>query len=160
MQKHTPLRQPSSAIAEEQMEVSIGQLAGAREGGTADGAQHVGHLLDAMLEAGMAANGESKNVLGSVMKVAVLSDGELTPVWRSKQNVDLADVDSFEKAERRVAVKNLEERQCNLIVHSICSFSNGRIEENLGRVGISLGNDDNLVFGSISLIKDVERERD
>jgi polyhydroxyalkanoate synthesis regulator phasin len=149
MQKHTPLRQPSSAFDEEQMEVSIGQLAGATEGGTADGAQHLGHLLDAVVEAGVAADGESKNVLGSVMKVAVLLDGELTPVRRSKQNADLADVDSFERAERRVAVKNLEEPQGNLNVHSIFSFSNGHIEENLGGVGISLGNYDNLVFGSV-----------
>jgi hypothetical protein len=41
------------------------------------------------------------------MMMAVLFDGELTPVWHSKQNADMVDVDSFERAERRVVVKNL-----------------------------------------------------
>ena len=104
------------------MEVSIGQFDGAIEGVIAGGAQHLGDLLDAMLEAGVAADGESKKELGSVMKMAVLSDGELTSVRRSKRNVDMVDVDSLERAERRVAVKNLEEPQGNLDVHSICSF--------------------------------------
>jgi hypothetical protein len=118
-------------------------------------AQHHGDLSNAMLEVGIAANGET-NDLGSVMMMMVLSDGELTPVWRSKQNADVVDVDSFERAERRVVVKNLEEPQGNLGVHSFCSFSNVYIEENLGGVGISLGGNDNLILGSISLIKDVE----
>jgi hypothetical protein len=49
------------------------------------------------------------------MKMAILSDGELTPVRRSKRNVMIADVDSFERAERQVAVKNLEEPQGNIV---------------------------------------------
>ena len=54
-------------------------------------------------------------------------------------SADVEDVHSFDRAERRVAVKNLEEPQGNLDVHSFCSFSNVHIEENLGGVGISLG---------------------
>jgi hypothetical protein len=33
----------------------------------------------------------------------------------------MADVDSLEKAEKRVAVKNLEETQGNIKVNSVCS---------------------------------------
>ena len=91
--------------------------------------------------------------------MAVLSDGELTPVRRSKRNADVVDVDSLERVERRVTIKNLEKPQGNLDVNSFCSFSNVRIEENLGKVGISLGGNSNLVLGSISLIKDVDAER-
>ena len=96
---------------EELSEISVGHFAGATNGAIADGAQHLGHLLDAMIEAGVAADDGSKNELGSVTKMAVLSDGELTPVRRSKRNADVADVDSLEKAEKKVAVKNLEETQ-------------------------------------------------
>jgi hypothetical protein len=150
---------PPSFFDEELTEISVGHFASATKGAIADGVQHLGHLLDAMIEAGVAADGGSNNELGSVMKMAVLLDGELTLVRRSKRNADLADVNSLERAERRVAVKNLEELQGNLDVHSICSFSNVRIEKNIGGVGISLGNKDNLICGSVSLIKDVEREK-
>jgi hypothetical protein len=159
LQKFTPLRQLSKWLDEEHAEVSIGHFDGATEGAIADGAQHLGDPLDAMLEAGVAADGGSKFELGSIMKMAVLSDGEFTPVRCSKRNADSVDVDSLERAERRVAVKNLDEPQGILDVHSFCSFSNVRIEENLGEVGISLGNKDNSILGSVSLIKDVERER-
>jgi hypothetical protein len=71
----------------------------------------------------------------------------------------VVDVDSLKRVERRVAIKNLEEPQGNLDVHSFCSFSKVRIKKNLGGVGISLGGNDNLILGSISLIKDVEAER-
>ncbi|CAD6244657.1 unnamed protein product [Miscanthus lutarioriparius] len=43
--------------------------------------------------------------------MAVLSDGELTPVRRSKRNADVVDVDSLERVERRVTIKNLEKPQ-------------------------------------------------
>ena len=68
--------------------------------------QYLGAILEAMVEAGVSAD---VNVLGSVMTMAVLSDGELTPVRRSKWNADVADVHSLEKAEKRVAIKNLED---------------------------------------------------
>jgi hypothetical protein len=89
------------------MEVSLGHFDGPREGMLTGDAQHHGDLSDAMLEVGIAANGET-NDLGSAMMMAVLFDGELTPVWHSKRNADMVDVDSFERAERRVVVKNLE----------------------------------------------------
>jgi hypothetical protein len=125
----------------------------------ADGAHHIADLFGAMLDAGVAADGMSKQELGSVMKMKVLSDGELTTVRRSKRNAGVADVDSLEKAERRVAVKNLEEPQGNLNVNSFCSFSITRIKENSGGVGISLGNTDDLKIGFIVLLKNVEIER-
>jgi ferredoxin-fold anticodon binding domain-containing protein len=98
---------------EEQVEVSVGQSDGAAEGGITDGAQHLGALLDATIEAGVSADGGSNKELGSVMTMVVLSDGELTLVRRSKRNANVDDVDSLEKAEKRVAVKNLEETQGN-----------------------------------------------
>ena len=75
-----------------------------------------------MLEAGVSADGGATKELGSVMTLAVLSDGELTPVWRSKRNAGVADVDSLEKAEKRVAIKNLEENKGNAKINSFCSF--------------------------------------
>jgi len=66
-------------------------------------------FLTPCVGAGVGADGESKKDLGSVMKMTIMSNGELTPVWRSKWNAEVADVDSLEKVERRVAVKNLEE---------------------------------------------------
>jgi hypothetical protein len=108
-------------INEEQVEISVGHSDGAAEGVIANGTQHLGALLDVMLEAGVSADGGPKRELESVMTMAVLSDGELTLVWRSERNVDMADVDSLEKAEKRVAVKNLEETQGNIKVNSVCS---------------------------------------
>jgi hypothetical protein len=84
---------------EEQVEVSGAVRQGSR--GIADGFQHLGALLDAMIEAGVSADGGSKKELGSVMTMAVLSDGELTPVRHSKWNANVADVDSLEKAEKK-----------------------------------------------------------
>jgi hypothetical protein len=92
-----------------------------------------------MLGAGVAADGGSERELGSVMKLAILPDGVLTPMWRSKRNADVVDVGSLEKVEKRITVKNLGEPQGNLHDKSFCSFSKIRIEENLGGVGISLG---------------------
>ena len=91
--------------------------------------------------------------------MAVLLEGELTLVWHSKRNADVAGVHSLEKAEKRVAAKNLKVTQGNAFTNSVCSFSNNRIEENLGGVGITLGNNENLVLSSVALIKDVEKER-
>jgi len=151
------LKQSSFMIEEEQVQVSMGQSDGAA-GGIADGAQHLGALLDAMLEAGVSADGGATKELGSVMTLAVLSDGELTPVWRSKRNAGVADVDSPKKAEKRVAIKNLEENEGNAKINSFCSFSNIRIEHNLKGVGISLGDNKNLALGSVTLIKEVEKK--
>jgi len=36
------------------------------------------------------------------MTIAVMSDGEITPVRRSKRNADVVDVDSLEKAEKEL----------------------------------------------------------
>ena len=146
-------------MIEEQVQVSVGQSDGAA-GGIADGAQHLGALLDAMLEAGVSADGGATKELGSVMTLAVLSDGELTPVRRSKRNAGVADVDSLEKAEKRVAIKNLEENEGNAKKNSFCSFSNIHIEQNLKGVGISLGDNENLTLESVTLIKEVEKEKD
>jgi len=41
------------------------------------------------------------------MTLAVLSDGELTPVRRSKRNAGVADVDSLEKAEKGLPSRTL-----------------------------------------------------
>ena len=149
---------PSFMIEGEQVQVSVGQSDGAA-GGIAYGAQHLGPLLDAMLEARVSADGGAIKELGSVMTLVVLSDGELTPVWRNKRNAGVVDVDSLEKAEKRVAIKNLEENEGNAKINSFCSFSNIRIEQNLKGVGISLGDNENLTLGSITLIKEIEKER-
>jgi hypothetical protein len=138
-QEISSIEQQSTPFENDQIQVLVGQDDRAAEGALADGAQHLGILHDAMLGAGVAADGGSERELGSVMKMAILLDGELTPVRRSKRNADVADVGSLEKAEKRIAVKNLEEPQRNLHDKSFCSFSKICIEENLGGVGISLG---------------------
>jgi hypothetical protein len=141
------------------MEASVGQFVGATEGEVADGAQHLGALLDAMIEAGVQADGVPAKEWGSVMTMAVLAEGELTPVRRSKRNAEAADVDSFEKAEKRVAVKNLEGTQGKPVVNSVCAFSNIHIQQNLGGLGITLGDNDLSIQESVTLIKDIERDR-
>jgi hypothetical protein len=106
--KLTPLRQPSSMIDEEQMEVSLGRFDGPTEGVVTGGAQHVGDLSDAMLEAGVAADGESKKNWGVSRRWRFcLTESSLK--CSVARNADVVDVDSFERAKRRVAVKNLEE---------------------------------------------------
>jgi sugar-specific transcriptional regulator TrmB len=57
-------------------------------------------------------------------------------VRRSKRNADMADVDSLQKAEKRVAIKNLEETQGETFVNSVCCFSNDHIEKNLEGVAV------------------------
>jgi hypothetical protein len=71
----------------------------------------------------------------------------------------MADVGSLEKAEKRAAIKNLEGSQGNLHVKSFCSFPDVRFEENLGRVGISMGGKENLISRSIDLLKNIEKDR-
>jgi hypothetical protein len=156
---HGNSKQSFIASIDDQMEASVGQFVGATEGEVADGTQHLGALLDAMIEAGVQADGVPEKEWGSVMTMAVLADGELTPVRRSKRNVDVADVDSLEKAEKRVAVKNLEGTQGKPFVNSVCAFSNIHIEKNLGGLGITLGDNDVLIQESITFIKDIERDR-
>lgn len=66
----------------------------------------------------------------------------------------MADVESLEKAERRVVVKNLEEPQRNLNCNSFCAFSNTRIKENLRGVGVSLGDkEDDLIRSTVLFFK-------
>ena len=63
------------------------------------------------------------------------------------------------RQKKTVAVKNLEETQGKLIINSVCAFSNIHIEQNLGGVGISLGEDEILRQESVALIEEVERDR-
>jgi hypothetical protein len=84
--------------------------------GTSDGVlmmkdQHLGAAFDALVNVGVSTDGESDNILGSVMAMVVLSDGELTSVRHSKRNADAANVHSLEKAEKIIAIKNLEAPQ-------------------------------------------------
>jgi hypothetical protein len=147
--------QQSSSFLDESVQAR--QVDGTSEGVFVMEDQHLGVALDALVGAGISADGGSDNVLGSVMTMAVLSDGELTPVRRSKQNADAADVHSLEKVEKRVAIKNLKDPQgnANAVINLVYSFSSDRIEQNLGGVRISLGGKDKLIAGSIALIKNV-----
>jgi hypothetical protein len=72
-------KQSFIASTDNQMKASVGQFVWATEGEVADGAQHLGALLDAMIEAGVKANGVSKKEWGSVMTMVVLADREPTP---------------------------------------------------------------------------------
>jgi hypothetical protein len=152
-------RVDQQALPKEQMQVAVGQDNRVAGGALADGVQHLGILLDAMLGAGVLADGGSEEEFGSVMRMAILSDGELTPVRLSKRNADAADVGSLEKAEKRAVVKNLEEPQGNLCNNSFCSLSNFRIKENLGGLGLIMGDNDNLTAYSIDLLRNVEKDR-
>jgi len=152
--------QQSSVLDEEQDEAPL-LPDGAAEGVITIDDQHLGILSDAMVEAGLSADGGTKKELGSVMTMAVLSDGELTPVRRSKRNADVADVHALEKAEKRIAYRNLEEPQGNVnaLVNSVTSFSSDPIEHNLGVIGITLGDGEKVVAKSVALILDTEKER-
>jgi hypothetical protein len=54
---HGNSKQSFIASIDDQMEASVGQFVGATEGEVADGTQHLGALLDAMIEAGVQADG-------------------------------------------------------------------------------------------------------
>jgi len=151
--------QQSSVLDEEQDEAAL-LLDGAAEGVITIDDQHLGILSDAMGEAGLSADGGTKKELGSMMTMVVLSDGELTPVRRSKRNADVADVHALEKAEK-IAYRNLEEPQGNVnaLVNSVTSFSSDRIEHNLGVIGITMGDGEKVVAKSVALILDTEKER-
>lgn len=96
----TMSEQPPALVEKAQLHMAVGQNDGA-EGAHAEGAHHLGILSKAMLEAGVAADGGIEKEFGSVMELAILSDGELTPVRRSKRIVDVADMGSLEKAEKK-----------------------------------------------------------
>jgi hypothetical protein len=55
------------------MQVAVGQDNGVAGGALADGAQHLGILLDAMLGAGVSADGGSEEEFGSVMRMAIVT---------------------------------------------------------------------------------------
>jgi hypothetical protein len=75
-QEISSIEQQSTPFFEnDQIQVSVGQDDRVAEGAPADGAQHLGILYDAMLGAGVAADGGSERELGSVMKLAILPDG-------------------------------------------------------------------------------------
>jgi hypothetical protein len=71
-QAQQPALAASAGAAEQQ--VSAFQEDGV-EGAHAQGSQQLGFLRDATLEAGIAADGGLEKELGSVMKMAVLSEG-------------------------------------------------------------------------------------
>jgi hypothetical protein len=60
--KNKSLEQPSTMNEKDQVQISVGQVDGAAEGAFVVGAQHLGALLDAMLGAGVTADGESKMI--------------------------------------------------------------------------------------------------
>jgi hypothetical protein len=94
------VEQQPTILEKVQSVMAVGQDDGA-EGAHTEGAQQLGILREAVLGVGVAADGGSDLELGSVMKMAILSGGEPTPVRRSRRNVDLADLDSLEKAEKK-----------------------------------------------------------
>jgi hypothetical protein len=57
-------KQPYIVTDDDHMEAAMGQFVGAIEGEVADGAQHLGVVLDAMIEAGVKADGVSKKRMG------------------------------------------------------------------------------------------------
>jgi hypothetical protein len=139
-------------LHKEQVQIAVGLDNGLPGGALADGAQHLGILLDDMLGAGVSADGGSEEKFRSIMRMAILSDRELTPIRWSKRNTVAADVGSLDKAEKRVAVKNLEDSQGNLCNNSFCSLSNFCIKENLEGLGIIMGANENMSANSIVLL--------
>jgi hypothetical protein len=77
-------QQYSDMLDRDYTEVSVGDIGATIEEACADGAHHIADLFGAMLDAGVAADGMSKKELGSVMKMTILSDGELTQYAKAK----------------------------------------------------------------------------
>ncbi|CAN6169805.1 unnamed protein product [Urochloa humidicola] len=84
-----------------------------------------------------------------------------TPVRWSKKREATADEDSLERAERLVAIKNLETttKSGKNFNNSILSVPDSVFASNIQNVGISMGKVENDVFNSISDIKCGEVDR-
>jgi translation initiation factor IF-1 len=77
-----------------------------------------------------------------------------TTLRRSERSKSSADVHILHKAEKVAAKKNLESPGM-----SFTSFSDSKIAENLGRIGINLGSSEDLVRASTVAIKNLEVDR-
>ncbi|CAD6260963.1 unnamed protein product [Miscanthus lutarioriparius] len=84
-----------------------------------------------------------------------------TPIRGSKRREATADEDSLDRAERLVAMKNLEipAKNGKNFNNSVLSISDNAISSNLNNVGISLGSNENDIFRSISEIKSSELDK-
>lgn len=88
-----------------------------------------------------------------------MSRSTTPPLRRARRRASTADEDSIERASRMVAIKNLEMDKGKNFDNSILSFSNEHIIDNLSNVGISMGREVRTVQSSMSLIKEVEKDR-
>jgi hypothetical protein len=77
-----------------------------------------------------------------------------TTLRRSERSKSTADVHILQKTEKLAAKKNLESPGM-----SFTSFSDSKIAENLGKIGINLGSSGDLVRSSIVAIKNLEVDR-
>jgi hypothetical protein len=77
-----------------------------------------------------------------------------TTLRRSERSKSTADVHILQKTEKVAAKKNLESPGM-----SFTSFSNSKIAENLGKIGINLGSSEDLVRSSTVAIKNLEVDR-
>jgi hypothetical protein len=77
-----------------------------------------------------------------------------TTLRRSERAKSTADEHILQKTEKLAAKKNLESPGM-----SFTSFSDSKIAENLGRIGINLGSSDDLVRSSTVAIKNLEVDR-
>ncbi|TVU25577.1 hypothetical protein EJB05_28078, partial [Eragrostis curvula] len=77
----------------------------------------------------------------------------------SRRRQHSVDEDSFERAERVVAKKNLKIPKGTELENSILSFTNKQITDSIKNIGISLGKEDSTVQSSVSLIKKIENDR-
>jgi hypothetical protein len=77
-----------------------------------------------------------------------------TTLRRSERSKSTADVHILQKTEKLAAKKNLESPGM-----SFTSFSDSKIAENLGKIGINLGSSEDLVRSSTVAIKNLEVDR-
>lgn len=84
-----------------------------------------------------------------------------SPVRRSKRREAISDEDSLERAECLVAIKNLEVPAIcgNEFNNSIVSISDSVFSSNINSIGISMGENENEIFSSVSNIKCGEFDR-
>jgi hypothetical protein len=86
-----------------------------------------------------------------------------TPLRKSKRRASFGDENSLERAARIKATRNLDFKKdkgnSNTSHASFIHFSDEHVVGNLSAVGVSLGNNDNLISSSISHIKEIETGR-
>ncbi|XP_062188905.1 uncharacterized protein LOC133892218 [Phragmites australis] len=95
----------------------------------------------------------------AVVAAAAVEEVRNTPKRSSPRLAKHNDDDSIQKAKKRAAWKNLDFSGGNTTDLSFIPFSVNEISSHVSALGVSVGNNPNLVVDSVNLLKDIELSR-